>query len=140
MIVVVVVIGLFHFLSVQGDGRKIPGLVKSMNFHRSTAKSPKILGGWQHFATKFIEIEIFALTDFSRQSCRCKQEFQGKKGKNIFQEDRLENCTFTKSSRHSRTLVVHQLIFSGGFSEGKTCQGSFSRHYYSDNRKFHPIF
>ena len=74
-------IGLFHFLSVQGDGRKIPGLVKSMNFQRSTAKSPKIPGGWQHFATKFIEIEIFTLTDFSRQSCRCKQEFQGKKGK-----------------------------------------------------------
>ena len=77
--------GLFHFLSVQGDGRKIPGLVKSMNFQRSSAKSPKIPGGWQHFATKFIEIEIFTLTDFSRQSCRCKQEFQGKKGKNIFQ-------------------------------------------------------
>ena len=32
-------IGLFHFLSVQGDGHKIPGLVKSMNFQRSTAKS-----------------------------------------------------------------------------------------------------
>ena len=63
-------IGLFHFLFVQGDGRKIPGLVKSMNFQRSTAKSPKIPGGWQHFATKFIEIEIFTLTDFSRQSCR----------------------------------------------------------------------
>ena len=62
--------GLFHFLSVQGDGRKIPGLVKSMNFQRSTAKSPKIPGGWQHFVTKFIEIEIFTLTDFSRQSCR----------------------------------------------------------------------
>ena len=109
------------FLSVQGDGRKIPGLVKSMNFQRSTAKSPKIPGGWQHFATKFIEIEIFTLTDFSRQSCRCKQEFQGKKGKNIFQGARLENCTSTKLSRHSRTLVVHPLIFSGGFSEGKTC-------------------
>ena len=62
-------IGLFHYLSVQGDGRKIPGLVKSRNFQRSTAKSPKIPGGWQHFATKFIEIEIFTLTDFSRQSC-----------------------------------------------------------------------
>ena len=48
--------GLFHFLSVQGDGRKIPGLVKSMNFQRSTAKSPKIPGGLAHFATKFIEI------------------------------------------------------------------------------------
>ena len=96
-----------------------------MNFQRSTAKSPKIPGGWQHFATKFIEIEIFTLTDFSWQSCRCKQEFQGKKGKNIFQGARLENCTSTKSSRHSRTLVVHPLIFSGGFSEGKTCQGSF---------------
>ena len=59
-------IRLFHFLSVQGDGRKIPGLVKSMNFQRSTAKSPKIPGSWQHFATKFIEIEIFTLTDFSR--------------------------------------------------------------------------
>ena len=58
--------GLFHFLSVQGDGCKIPGLVKSMNFQRSTAKSPKIPGGWQHFATKFIEIEMFTLTDFSR--------------------------------------------------------------------------
>ena len=90
-----------------------------MNFQRSTAKSPKIPGGWQHFATKFIEIEIFTLTDFSRQSCRCKQEFQGKKGKNIFQGARLENCTSTKSSRHSRTLVVPPLIFSGGFSEGK---------------------
>ena len=45
-------IGLFHFLSVQGDGRKIPGLVKSMNFQRSTTKSPKIPGGWQHFANK----------------------------------------------------------------------------------------
>ena len=73
--------GLFHFLSVQGDGRRIPGLVKSMNFQRSTAKSPKLPGGWPHFATKFIEIEIFALTDFSTQSCHCKQEFQGKKGK-----------------------------------------------------------
>ena len=52
-----------------------------MNFQWSTAKSPKILGGWQHFATKFIKIEIFALTDFSMQSCGCKQEFQGKKGK-----------------------------------------------------------
>ena len=62
--------GLFHFLSVQGDGRKIPGLVKSMNFQRSTAISPKITGGWQHFATKFMETEIFTLTDFSRQSCR----------------------------------------------------------------------
>ena len=77
-------IGLFHFLSVQGDGRKIPGLVKSMYFQRSTARSPKIPGGWQHFATKFIEIEIFALTDFSTQSCRCKQEFQGNKGKKNF--------------------------------------------------------
>ena len=77
-------IGLFHFLSVQEDGRKIPGLIKSMNFQRSTAKSPKIRGGWQHFATKFIEIEIFTLTDFSRQSCRFKQEFQGKKGKKYF--------------------------------------------------------
>ena len=133
-------IGPFHFLCVQGDGRKIPGLVKSMNFQRSTAKSPKIPWGWQHFATKFIEIEIFTLTDFSRQSCRCKQEFQGKKGKNIFHWARLENCTSTKSSRHSRTLVVHPLIFSGGFSKGKTCQGSFSRHCYSDDRKFHPIF
>ena len=76
--------GLFHFLSVQGDGRKIPGLVKSMNFQRSTAKSPKIPGGWQHFATKFIEIEILILTDFSRQSCRCEQEFQGKKGRKYF--------------------------------------------------------
>ena len=76
--------GLFHFLSVQGDGRKIPGLVKSLNFQRSTAKSPKIPGGWQHFAKKFIEIEIFTSTDFSRQSCRCKQEFQGKKGKKYF--------------------------------------------------------
>ena len=73
--------GIFHFLSVQGDGRKIPGLIKSMNFQRSTAKSPKIQGVWQHFATKFIEIEIFTLTDFSRQSCRFKQEFQGKEGK-----------------------------------------------------------
>ena len=76
--------GLFHFLSVQGDGRKIPGLVKSMNFQQSTAKSPKIPGGWQHFATKFIEIEYFTLIDFSRQSCRCKQEFQGKKEKKYF--------------------------------------------------------
>ena len=76
--------GLFHFLSVQGDGRKIPGLVKSMNFQRSTAKSPKIPGDWQYFATKFIEIEIFTLTDFSKQSCRCKQEFQGKKGNKYF--------------------------------------------------------
>ena len=76
--------GLFHFLSVQGDGRKIPGFVKSMNFQRSTANSPKIPRGWQHFATKFIEIEYFTLTDFSRQSCCCKQEFQGKKGKKIF--------------------------------------------------------
>ena len=132
--------GLFYFLSVQGDGRKIPGLVKSMNFQRSTAKPPKIPGGWQHFATKFIEIEIFALNDFSMQSCRCKQEFQDKKGKNFFQGGRLENCTSTKSLRHSRTLVVHPCTFSGGFSEGKTCQGSFSRHYYSDDRKFHPIF
>ena len=77
-------IGLFHFLSVQGDGCKIPGLVKSMNFQRSTAKSPEIPGGWQHFPTKFIETEIFTLTDFSRQGCRCKQEFQGKKGKKYF--------------------------------------------------------
>ena len=76
--------GLFHFLFVEGDGRKILGLVKSMNFQRSTAKSLKIPGGWQHFATKFIEIEIFTLTDFFRQSCRCKQEFQGKKGKKYF--------------------------------------------------------
>ena len=37
-------IGLFHFLSVQGDGRKIPGLVKSMNFQWSTARSPKFQG------------------------------------------------------------------------------------------------
>ena len=132
--------GLFHFLSVQGDGRKIPGLVKSMNFQRSTAKSPKIPEGWQQFATKFIEIEIFTLTDFSRQSCRCKQEFQGKKGKNIFHGTRVEDCTSTKSFRHSRMLVVHPLTFSGGFSKGKTCQGSFSRHYYSDDRKFHSIF
>ena len=103
------------FLSIQGGGRKIPGFVKSMNFQQSTAKSPKIPGGWQHFATKFTEIEIFTLTDFSRQSCRCKEEFQGKKGKNIFQGATLENCTSTKSSRHSRTLVVHLLIFQVGF-------------------------
>ena len=77
-------LGYSIFLSVQGDGLKIPGLVKSMNFQWSTAKSPKISGGWQHFATKFIEIEIFILTDFSRQSCHCKQEFQGKKGKKYF--------------------------------------------------------
>ena len=37
-------IGLFHFLSVQGDGRKIPGLVKSMNFQRSTQNLPKFQG------------------------------------------------------------------------------------------------
>ena len=71
------------FYPYWGDGRKFPGLVKSMNFQRSTAKSPRIQGGWQQFATKFIEIEIFILTDFSRQSCRCKQELQGKKGKEI---------------------------------------------------------
>ena len=118
-------IGLFHFLSIQGDGRKIPGLVKSMNFQRSTAKSPKIPGGWQHFATKFIEIEIFAVTDFSTQSCCCKQEFQGKKRKKTFQRGRLENCTSTKSLRHSKMLVVHLHTFSGGSSEGKACQGSF---------------
>ena len=74
-------IGLFHFLSVQGDGRKILGLAKSLNFQQSTAKSPKIPRGWQHFATKFIEIEIFTFTDFSRQSCHCKQEFQARKEK-----------------------------------------------------------
>ena len=67
---IVYYIGLFHFLSVQEDGRKIPDIIKSMNFQRSTAKSPKIPGGWQHLVTKFIEIEIFTLTDFSRQSCR----------------------------------------------------------------------
>ena len=55
-----------------------------MNFQWSTAKSPKIPGGWQYFATKFIEIEIFTLTDFSRQSCHCKQESQGKKGNKYF--------------------------------------------------------
>ena len=82
-------IGLFHFLSVQGDGRKIPGLVQSMNFQRSTAKSPKIPGGWQHFATKLIKFEIFTLTDFFRQSCCCKQEFQGKKGKKYFLEYKI---------------------------------------------------
>ena len=117
--------GLFHFLSVQGDGRKIPGLVKSMNFQRSTAKSPKIPGGWQHFATKFIKIEIFTLTDFSRQSCHCKQEFQGKKGKNIFQWARLENCTSTKSLRHSMMLVVHPLTFQVGFPRGKHAREVF---------------
>ena len=111
-----------------------------MNFLRSTAKSPKIPGGWQHFATKFIEIEIFTLTDFSLQSCHCKQEFQGKKGKNIFQGARLENCTYTESSRHSRTLVVHPLIFSSGFSKGKTCQGSFSRHYFQTTENSTPSF
>ena len=41
-----------------GDGRKVPDFVKSLNVQRATAKSPKIPGGWQHFATKFIEIEI----------------------------------------------------------------------------------
>ena len=132
--------GLFHFLSVQGDGRKIPGLVKSMNFQRSTAKSPKIPGRWQQFATKCIEIKIFILTDFSRLTVAGNKNSRAGKEKNIFQGARLENCTSTKSLRHSRTLVVHPLTFSGGFSEGKTCQGSFSRHYYSDHRKFHPIF
>ena len=58
------------FVRTEGDGRKIPGLVKSMNFQRPTENSPKIPGGLQHFSTKFIEIEIFTLTDFSRQSCR----------------------------------------------------------------------
>ena len=96
-----------------------------MNFQRSTAKSPTIPGVWQHFATKFIEIEIFTLTDFSRQSCHCKQEFQGKKGKNIFQGARLENCTSAKSFRHSRTSVAHPLTFSGGFSEGKHAREIF---------------
>ena len=96
-----------------------------MNFQRSTAKSPKIPWGWQHFATKFIEIEIFTLTDFSRQSCRCKQEFQGKKGKNIFQGARLENCTSTKSFRHSRTLVVHLLIFFRWVFRGENMPGKF---------------
>ena len=65
---------------------------------------------------------------------------RARKEKSIFQGARLENCTSTKSLRHSRTLVVHPLTFSGGFSEGKTCQGSFSIHCYSDDRKFHPIF
>ena len=117
--------GLFHLLSVQGDGRKISGLVKSMNFQRSTAKSPKIPGSWQHFPTKFIEIEIVTLTEFSRKSCHRKQEFQGKKGKNIFQGARLENCTSTKPSRHSRTLVVHPLIFQVGFLRGKHAREVF---------------
>ena len=96
-----------------------------MNFQRLTAKSPKIPGGWQNFATKFIEIEIFTLTDFSRQSCHCKQELQGKKGKNIFQGARLENCTSTKFSKHSRTLVVHPLIFHVGFPRGKHARDVF---------------
>ena len=96
-----------------------------MNFQRSTAKSPKIPGGWQDFTTKFIEIEIFILTNFSRQSCRCKQEFQGKKGKNIVQGARLENCTSTNFSRHSRTLVVHPLIFQVGFPRGKHAREVF---------------
>ena len=56
-------VGLFNFLSVQGNGRKISGLVKSMNFQRSTAKSPKIPADWKHFATKLMEIEILTLTD-----------------------------------------------------------------------------
>ena len=64
----------------------------------------------------------------------------GQERKKYFPGARLENCTSTKSLRHSKTLVVHPLTLSGGFSEGKTCQGSFSRHYYSDDRKFHPIF
>ena len=96
-----------------------------MNFQRLTAKSPKIPGGWQNFATKIIEIEIFTLTDFSRQSCHCKQELQGKKGKNIFQRARLENCTSTKFSKHSRTLVVHPLIFFMWVFRGENMPGKF---------------
>ena len=131
-------IGLFHFLSVQGDGRKIPGLVRSMNFQRSTAKSPKIPGGCQHFATKFIEIEIFTLSDFSRQSCRCKQEFQGKKGKIFSRGARLEHCTFTKSSRHSRTLVVHLLIFFRWVFRGENMPGKFFQALLFRRQKIPP--
>ena len=94
-----------------------------MNFQRSTAKYPKIPGGWQHFATKFIEIKIFTLTDFSRQSCHCKQEFQGKKGKNIFQGARLENCTSTKSSRHSRNVSCPSAYFFRWVFRGENMPG-----------------
>ena len=109
-----------------------------MNFQRSTAKSPKIPGGLQHFATKFIEIEIFTLTDFSKQSCCCKQEFQGKKGKNIFQGARLENCTSTKSLRHSRMLVVHPLTFSSGFFRGENMPGKFFQALLFRRQKIPP--
>ena len=111
-------IGLFHFLSVQGDGRKIPGLVKYMNFQRSTAKSPKIPGGWQHCATKLIEIEIFTLTDFSRQSCRCKQEFQGKKGKKILKALKDVSCL---------SAYFFRWVFRGENMPGKSFQALLFR-------------
>ena len=118
-------IGLFHFLSVQGDGRKIPGLVKSMNFQRSTAKSPKIPGGRQHFATKFIEIEIFTLTDFSRQSCRCKQKFQGKKGKTFSRGlDWRIVLPLNPPGTQGRLLSI-RLLFQVDFPRGKHAREVF---------------
>ena len=97
-----------------------------MNFQRSTAKSPKIPGGWQHFATKFIEIEIFTLTDFSRQSCRCKQEFQGKKGKIIFSRglDWRIVLLLNPSGTQGRQLSI-RLLFQVGFPRGKHAREVF---------------
>ena len=93
---------------------------------------------WHLLKTKLAK--ILGNSEFFQAKLSLQQEFQGMKGKNIFHGARLENFTSAKSFKHSRTLVVHPLTFSGGFFEGKTCQGSFSRHYYSDDRKFHPIF
>ena len=55
-----------------------------MNFQRSTAKSPKIPWGWQHFATKFIEIEIFTLTDFFQAKLSLQTRIPGQERKKIF--------------------------------------------------------
>ena len=56
-----------------------------MNFQRPTAKSPKIPGGWQHFATKFIEIEILILTVFPGKVVAANKNSRARKEENIFQ-------------------------------------------------------
>ena len=52
-----------------------------MNFQWSTAKSPKIPGGWQHFATKFIEIEIFTLLIFPGKVVTASKNSRARKEK-----------------------------------------------------------
>ena len=63
---------------------------------------------------------------------------RARKEKNIFQGAKLENCTSSNSSKHSRTLVVHPLIFFSWVFRGENMPGKFLQALLFRRQKIPP--